>query len=84
MTPNGDLKRMSEGTNLTYAKRQHGSMRDIIDDLAPGSFNTSNAAEVVAVLLGGYFLFEGRTDLGLILIAAGVGYENIDKLRDHA
>ena len=59
-------------------------MRDIIDDLAPGSFNTSNAAEVVTVLLGGYFLFEGRTDLGLILIAAGVGYENIDKLRDHA
>jgi len=48
-------------------------MRDRINELTPGTFNVENTAQLGAVLLGGYFAFSGRLELGLMIIAVAVG-----------
>lgn len=57
-------------------------MQDYIDQFAPGSFDLTNAAEVLAVVLGAFLILEGRVELGLTLVAIGVGAENWRDLRD--
>ena len=60
-------------------------MQDYLDAVSPGEWDLGNAVELVAVLLGGYLiLYEHRVEMGLTLVALGVGMENIGKLKKNA
>ena len=60
-------------------------MQDYLDAVSPGEWDLGNAAELVAVLLGGYLIvYEQRVEMGLTLIALGVGMDNIGKLKKNA
>jgi len=57
-------------------------MQDYLDAISPGTWDFGNAAELAAVLIGGYLIVvEGRVNLGLTLVGVGVGMENLGKLR---
>ena len=57
-------------------------MQDYLDAVSPGTWDFGNAAELAAVLIGGYLIVvEGRVNLGLTLVGVGVGAENLGKLR---
>lgn len=57
-------------------------MQDYLDAMSPGEWDFGNAAELAAVLIGGYLIVvEGRVNLGLTLVGVGVGVENLGKLR---
>ncbi len=57
-------------------------MQDYLDAISPGEWDFGNAAELAAVLIGGYLIVvEGRVNLGLTLVGVGVGMENLGKLR---
>ena len=51
-----------------------------IDDLSPGQFDAKHLLELLAVLAGAWLIYDGQMELGLILIAAGVGVENLGEL----
>ena len=57
-------------------------MQDYLDAVSPGELDFGNAAELVAVVVGAYLIVsEGRVEMGLTLVALGVGAENLGKLR---
>jgi len=57
-------------------------MQDYLDAISPGEWDLGNAAELVAVVVGAYLIVnEGRVEMGLTLVALGVGAENLGKLR---
>jgi len=57
-------------------------MQDYLDAISPGEWDVGNAAELAAVLIGGYLIVVGgRINLGLTLVGVGVGAENLGKLR---
>ena len=60
-------------------------MQDYLDAVSPGEWDLGNAAELVAVLLGAYLImYEQRIEMGLTLVALGVGMDNIGKLKKNA
>jgi len=57
-------------------------MQDILNSISPGQWDYSNAAELLAVVIGAYLIiYEGKMNAGLTLVGLGVGMDNIGKLR---
>lgn len=57
-------------------------MQDILNSISPGQWDYSNAAELLAVVVGAYLIiYEGKMNAGLTLVGLGVGMDNIGKLR---